>query len=85
MSGPTYSNREFRCMKPLRIDKGQSVVIEVWPGSDWDDTKGCAIPVPGAKDIKVYERTDNKDKYNKGEQLLFMRVFDNAKPKQTPF
>ena len=55
MSGPTYSNREFKCMKPLRIDKGQSVVIEVWPGSDWDDTKGCAIPVPGAKDIKVYE------------------------------
>ena len=76
MSGPKFSNRQFRIMKDITITKGTELVIEIWPGSDWDDSKGAGKPVPGASDIKVYQRSDTA-KYNKGDQIMFMRVFKN--------
>jgi hypothetical protein len=77
MAGPKFSNRQFRIMKDLNIPKGTELVIEIWPGSDWDKEKGCAIPVPGASDIKLYKRSEEA-KYNKGDQMAFMRVFNNV-------
>jgi len=84
MSGPIYSNRQFRLMKDIRIEKGSELVIEIWPGSDWDDTKGAGKPVQGASDIKIYQRSDTA-KYNKGDQIAFMRVFNNKENNSNPF
>ena len=80
MSGPTHSNRNFQVMRSVNITEGK-YIIEVWSASNFNKDKGTREEVPGAIDIKVYKKDENKE-YNKGEAVFFVRAFDNqGKPK----
>ena len=74
-NGPTHSNRTFKLMKTTTLSEGE-FIIETWEGSNYDKETGKRTAVPGALDIKIYNKDPSKD-YNKGDAVIFFRVFEN--------
>ena len=81
-NGPTHSNRNFKVMKTITLQEGE-YIVEEWNGSNWNDSTKSRDLVPGAKDIKVYNKIDDPDRYNKGEVVAFFRVFENKPRTET--
>ena len=78
-NGPTHSNRTFKLMRTTTLSEGE-YIIETWQGSNYDKEKGTRTEVPGALDIKIYNKDTSKE-YNKGDAVIFFRVFENDKSK----
>jgi hypothetical protein len=76
MSKPISSNRGFKFYKAASIPKGLEVIIETWPGADYNKKTGKYVPVPGRKDTKIYKKDETKE-YKKGDPVLFFSTFDN--------
>ena len=81
-NGPTHSNRTFKLMRTTTLSEGE-FIIETWEGSNYDKETGVRTPVPGALDIKIYNKDPSKE-YNKGDAVIFFRVFEN-KNEGSPF
>jgi hypothetical protein len=76
MSKPISSNRGFKFYKAASIPEGLEVIIETWPGADYNKETGKYVPVPGRKDTKIYKKDETKE-YKKGDPVLFFSTFDN--------
>ena len=76
-NGPTHSNRTFKLMRTTTLSEGE-YIIETWQGSNYDKERGTRTEVPGALDIKIYNKDTSKE-YNKGDAVIFFRVFENDK------
>ena len=76
MSKPISSNRGFKFFKGASIPEGLEVIIETWPGADYNKDTGKYVPVPGRKDTKIYKKDETKE-YKKGDPVLFFSTFDN--------
>lgn len=74
-NGPTHSNRTFKLMRTTTLSEGE-FIIETWEGSNYDKETGKRTAVPGALDIKIYNKDPSKE-YNKGDAVIFFRVFEN--------
>ena len=61
MSKPISSNRGFKFYKGASIPEGLEVIIETWPGADYNKDTGKYIPVPGRVDTKIYKRMKQKN------------------------
>ena len=67
-NGPTHSNRTFKLMRTTTLSEGE-YIIETWEGSNFDKETKQRTSVPGALDIKIYNKDTSKE-YNKGDGLL---------------
>ena len=76
MSKPISSNRGFKFYKAASIPEGLEVIIETWPGADYNKDTGKYVPVPGRLDTKIYRKDETKE-YKKGEPILFFNTFEN--------
>ena len=76
-NGPTHSNRTFKLMRTTTLAEVE-FIIKTWEGSNYDKETGKRTAVPGALDIKIYNKDPSKE-YNKGDAVLFFRVFENDK------
>ena len=76
MAKPTHSNRGFKFYKGASIPEGLEVIIETWPGADYNKDTGKYVPVPGRLDTKIYRKDETKE-YKKGEAILFFNTFEN--------
>ena len=74
-NGPTHSNRTFKLMRTTTLSEGK-YIIETWKGSNYNKETGERTDVPGALDIKIYNKDTSKE-YNKGDAVIFFRVFEN--------
>ena len=83
MSKPTSSNKGFKFYKAATIPEGWEVIIETWPGANYNKEKGIYEPVPGRLDTKIYKKDPTKD-YNKGDFVTKIRVFKNEDKPQIP-
>jgi len=79
-NGPTHSNRTFKLMRTTTLSEGE-YIIETWEGSNYDKNTKQRTSVPGALDIKIYNKDPSKE-YNKGDAVIFFRVFENDKSGQ---
>ena len=76
MTKPISSNRGFKFFKAASIPEGTEVIIETWPGADYNKDTGKYVPVPGRLDTKIYRKDETKE-YKKGEAILFFNTFEN--------
>lgn len=76
MTKPISSNRGFKFFKAASIPEGLEVIIETWPGADYNKDTGKYVPVPGRLDTKIYRKDETKE-YKKGEAILFFNTFEN--------
>ena len=76
MSKPTHSNRGFKFYKGASIPEGLEVIIETWPGANYNKEKGIYEPVPGRLDTKIYKKDPTKE-HGKGDPVLFFSTFEN--------
>ena len=76
MTKPISSNRGFKFFKAASIPEGLEVIIETWPGADYNKDTGKYVPVPGRLDTKIYRKDETKE-YKKGESILFFNTFEN--------
>ena len=76
MTKPISSNRGFKFFKAASIPEGLEVIIETWPGADYNKDTGKYVPVPGRLDTKIYRKDETKE-YKKGEPILFFNTFEN--------
>jgi hypothetical protein len=76
MTKPISSNRGFKFFKAASIPEGTEVIIETWPGADYNKDTGKYVPVPGRLETKIYRKDETKE-YKKGEPILFFNTFEN--------
>jgi hypothetical protein len=76
MSKPTSSNKGFKFYKAASIPEGLEVIIETWPGANYNKDTGSYEPVPGRLDTKIYKKDETKE-YKKGDPVLFFSTFEN--------
>ena len=68
MTKPISSNRGFKFYKGASIPEGLEVIIETWPGADYNKDTREYTPVPGRVDTKIYKKDPTKDY---GKVILF--------------
>ena len=76
MSKPISSNRGFKFYKAASIPEGLEVIIETWPGANYNKDTGKYDPVPGRLDTKIYKKDETKE-YKKDHAVLFFSTFEN--------
>ena len=57
MAKPTHSNRGFKFYKGASIPEGLEVIIETWPGADYNKDTREYTPVPGRVDTKIHKNS----------------------------